>query len=30
MQAGVYIWNLQVEYIDGIIENMQGHTTLIR
>lgn len=30
MQAGVYIWNIQVEYIDGIIENLQGQTTLIR
>ncbi len=29
-EAGVYIWHLVVEYIDGIEESMQGQTTLIR
>ena len=29
-QGGVYIWYLEVEYIDGMKETKQGQTTLIR
>jgi gliding motility-associated-like protein len=30
MSSGVYIWYLEVEYIDGVEEAFQGSTTLIR
>lgn len=30
MNAGVYVWNLVVQYVDGIEEALQGQTTLIR
>lgn len=30
MSGGVYIWYLEVEYIDGVQEAFQGSTTLIR
>jgi gliding motility-associated-like protein len=30
MNAGVYIWQLEVEYVDGDIESFAGSTTLIR
>ena len=30
MPAGVYVWYLEVDYIDGINESLKGHTTLIR
>lgn len=28
--AGVYIWNMVVEYVDGLEEVLKGHTTLLR
>lgn len=30
VNAGVYVWSLTVEYIDGVEETLSGHTTLIR
>ncbi|MDF1864377.1 MAG: hypothetical protein P1U70_06065 [Saprospiraceae bacterium] len=30
MPAGVYIWHLNVEFVDGRKEMMTGQTTLIR
>lgn len=30
MNSGVYIWYLEVEYIDGMTEALHGQTTLIR
>ena len=30
MPPGVYVWYLNVEYIDGAHESLKGHTTLIR
>ncbi|MBK7873319.1 MAG: proprotein convertase P-domain-containing protein [Saprospiraceae bacterium] len=30
MNSGVYIWYLEVEYIDGMTEALKGQTTLIR
>ncbi len=30
MNPGVFVWYLQVEYIDGSKENLKGQTTLIR
>jgi gliding motility-associated-like protein len=29
-QTGVYIWHLEVEYPDGLVESYKGQTTLIR
>ncbi|MFK7934095.1 MAG: proprotein convertase P-domain-containing protein, partial [Saprospiraceae bacterium] len=28
--AGIYVWYLEVEYIDGVTETLKGSTTLIR
>ncbi len=28
--AGVYVWFVQVEYIDGVVETFKGQTTLLR
>jgi len=28
--GGVYIWEAQVRYLDGVIETLSGQTTLIR
>ncbi len=30
VNAGIYLWYLEVEYIDGMTEAMKGQTTLIR
>ncbi|MEM6964909.1 MAG: proprotein convertase P-domain-containing protein [Bacteroidota bacterium] len=30
MNPGVYIWYLEVEYIDGATESFKGHSTLLR
>lgn len=30
MPAGVYVWHLEVDFIDGATESYKGHTTLIR
>lgn len=30
VNAGVFIWHVEVEYIDGLKEEFKGHTTLIR
>jgi gliding motility-associated-like protein len=30
LNDGVFIWDIQVEYVDGLKETFQGHTTLIR
>lgn len=30
VNAGVYVWALVVEYVDGVEEALNGHTTLIR
>lgn len=30
MNAGVYVWYLEAEYIDGVQESFRGQTTLIR
>ena len=28
--SGVYVWTLEVEYIDGVVDQIHGNTTLIR
>jgi gliding motility-associated-like protein len=30
MNSGVFLWNLEVEYIDGVTESFKGSTTLVR
>lgn len=30
VNAGVYVWSLVVEYVDGVEESFNGHTTLVR
>ena len=30
MDPGVYVWILEVEYMDGVTEILRGNTTLIR
>jgi gliding motility-associated-like protein len=30
MNSGVFLWNLEVEYIDGFTESFKGSTTLVR
>ncbi|MBI5914326.1 MAG: choice-of-anchor L domain-containing protein [Bacteroidetes bacterium] len=30
MPAGVYVWYLEVLYVDGLTETYRGHTTLVR
>jgi len=30
LNDGVFVWDIQVEYVDGLKENFKGHTTLVR
>ena len=30
MTSGVYVWYIEVQYIDGAKEILKGHTTLVR
>jgi hypothetical protein len=30
MDPGVYVWVLEVQYVDGVTELYKGNTTLIR